>query len=188
MFSKVYRKLVAVAALAVILTVLSPISRGTALDVLGGSLIPATPFDRQVMSAGGLKGHFDILTGSLASSEGLFMQARSMRYVADAPGRDYWQTPEETQARWAGDCEDKALWLFANLKKNGYSKVRLMVGRYRSSDRAFHVWVTLADDHDQVLVLDPTAQKKIWKAQDFGAGYYKALYSFDGVNRYRHDA
>ena len=188
MFSKVYKKSVEVVALAAFCTLLSPIGLGIALDVLGGSVIPATPFDQKLMMAGGLEPTGAMMSGSLMPSDELFRQARSMRYVADPASRDIWQSPDETQARWAGDCEDKALWLFAALKRNGYSNVRLVVGRYRSIDKNFHVWVTMADDTDHVFVLDPTAQKKIWKVTDFGAGTYKALYSFDGVHRYRHNA
>ncbi len=188
MISKVGKKFYLVVVMAVSLWVLSPLGRVTGMDVLGGSLIPATPFDRQLTRAGGFQAHFEVLSGSLQSSEGLFIQAHSMRYIADPSRRDTWQTPEETQARWAGDCEDKALWLFANLKKNGYSNVRLVVGRYRSTDRNYHVWVTMADGQGNVFILDPTIQKKIWRNSDFGEGTYRALYSFDGMNRYRHNA
>jgi hypothetical protein len=159
----------------------------TAENMLGGSVIQATPYDNRLDASGAFSGTAGSVLGSLRPSDDLFMRARSIRYVADAKGNDYWQSPQETQARWSGDCEDKALWLFAELKKNGHSNVRLVVGRFRSTG-GYHVWVTMGDAQGNVWVLDPTAQKKIWKASDFGPGYYKALYSFDGINRYRHDA
>ena len=159
----------------------------TAMDILGGSPIQATPFDRRLDAAGAF-GSFTPFLGSLRSNDDLFLRARSIRYEPDPAGQDYWQTPEETDARWAGDCEDKAIWLFAQLKMNGYSNVRLVVGRYRSIDRSYHVWVTMADPQDDVLILDPTAQKRMWRAGEFGEGFYKPLYSFDGINRYRHDS
>ena len=186
MISKVQHRTLGMAAIAALLILSSP-SLGNALDVFGGSLINRTPFDRQLQMAGGLHTYLGTLSGSLQTSDGLFMQARSMRYVNDPQARDTWQTPEETQTRWSGDCEDKALWLFTNLKQNGYSNVRLVVGRYTSADNALHVWVTMADNEGHVMILDPTIQKKIWSIEDFRAGYYRPLYSFDGINRYRHD-
>ena len=187
MIMKACQKLWRIAALAVMLSFI-PLSAGqAAVDALGGSLIQATPYDQRLNVAGVLS----MAAPSLASfrtSDELFFQARSIRYAADESGRDYWQAPQETQARWAGDCEDKALWLFAELKRNGHSNVRLVVGRYRSMDRGYHVWVTMADNEGHVWILDPTTQKKIWKASDFDKGYYKPLYSFDGINRYRHEA
>lgn len=188
MFNKVHRKLTGMAAIVILVSLLLPAAGQSAMDALGGSLIQATPFDHKLMMAGGFETRFaGIVSGtSLPSSDGLFLQAHSIRYVADPVQQDHWQTPEETQARWAGDCEDKAVWLFAQLKKSGYSNVRLVVGRYRSLDKNYHVWVTMADDSGHILILDPTAQRRVWKNTDFGQEYYKALYSFDGFNRYRH--
>ncbi len=157
------------------------------MDVLGGFWIPATPFDHKMDLAGALYFQPTSPIESIVSIEELFMRAKSIRYVPDPPGEDYWQTPQETQARWAGDCEDKAIWLFAELKKNGYHDLRLVIGRYRSVDKKFHVWLTRIDDENNVLILDPTTQKKIWKASDFEKGFYQPLYSFDGINRYRHE-
>ena len=186
MFRKAYKKSLGIVAIAVLLC-LSGTTGQAFLDVLGGSLIPATPFDSRLASAGAFSYGQSLFPGQIHSSDELFVTARSIRYQADPTGVDRWQSPDETQARWAGDCEDKAIWLFAELKKNGYSDVRLVVGRFRSIDRGLHVWVTLADDQNHVFVLDPTEQRKIWTAADFGKEYYRALYSFDGTYRYRHD-
>ena len=120
--------------------------------------------------------------------ESLFLKAKSIRYVPDKKGQDYWQTPLETEARWSGDCEDKAVWLYAQLKQNGFQDVRLVVGRFRNVSRDFHVWVTLSDSSNDFYVLDPTSQKRLWKSSEFPQGYYHPLYSFDGSNRYKHDA
>ena len=188
MITKAHKKLTKIAAMAAVFSFVSLSVGQAAADSLGGSLTPATPYDQRLNVSGVLSMNAAPMPGSLHSSDELFFQARSIRYVTDKNGRDYWQTPQETQARWAGDCEDKALWLFAELKKNSHVNVRLVVGRYRSIDRNYHVWVTMADNEGHVWVLDPTAQKKIWRSTDFGAGFYRPLYSFDGINRYRHDA
>ena len=185
MIAKARTNLRKATALALLFSLLSLPSGHASVAALGGSVIQATPYDNRFNASGAFSASL-AAAGRVHSSDELFLRARTIRYAKDDTSKDYWQTPEETQARWAGDCEDKALWLFAELKKNGYDEVRLVVGRFRSTG-GYHVWVTMSDGQDNVWVLDPTAQKKIWKASDFGPGYYKAFYSFDGVNRYRHN-
>ena len=188
MINKAYKERLAIVALAALALSALPLASGqAALDILGGYLIQATPFDHKMDSAGALSLHgFAPLLESVRSSDELFIQAHSIRYVPDG-AVDYWQTPEETEQRWAGDCEDKAIWLYARLKQNGYFNARLVIGRYRPTDRSYHVWVSMPDGQNGVFILDPTAQKKIWKSLDFSEGFYRPSYSFDGINRYRHD-
>jgi hypothetical protein len=187
MIAKAYiKEFILGAALAVLASALLAYPGVANIDILGGSLIKATPFDSRIDSAGAF-GAYDF-SGALSntrSGDELFLAARSIRYVSDGKV-DHWQTPQETQTRWSGDCEDKAIWLYAELKHSGYSNVRLVVGRYRSVDKGFHVWVSMADGQGGVYILDPTAQKKVWKSSDFAENYYRPLYSFDGFNRYRH--
>ena len=187
MISKAHKISLGVLAAATLLVALTAGPLQASLDALGGFLIPATPFDQKISSAGALFCNFTPPQGPLLSEEELFFQARSIRYIPDPPGQDYWQTPQETETRWAGDCEDKAIWLYAHLKQNGHANVRLVVGRYRTLDKNYHVWVSMSDGQDGVFILDPTAQKKIWKVSDFTEESYKPLYSFDGMNRYRHN-
>jgi hypothetical protein len=151
-----------------------------------GYLIPTTPFDNKVMSSGAFF-PLDVTASShtLDTSDALFEISRSFRYVSDE-GRDYWQTPEETEAKGSGDCEDKAVWLYVQLKKNNVDSARLVIGRYRSIDRGLHVWVTMTDKDGHMIVLDPSKQKRVWALTDFSEKYYNPIYSFDGFNRYRH--
>jgi hypothetical protein len=186
MIHKVYQKSVAVLALAGCLSMGSAPSLCAMELGIGGRLTRATPFDNKLNSTGTLAGIVPVQ--NVQSADSLFNKAKTFRYVADDPSKDYWQTPQETESRWAGDCEDKAVWLFAQLKKNGYRDVRLVVGHFNRASHGYHVWVTLTDESSgRVCVLDPTSQKRIWKSEDFAEGYYKPLYSFDGSNRYRHD-
>ena len=159
------------------------------LNSFQGISIPATPFDRKISRTGVLTDNpmEDQNRAEQGSFESLFWRARSFRYCADHNG-DYWQTPQETENNGSGDCEDKAVWLYANLKQNGYANVRLVIGKYRSFETRYHVWVTYTDQTGATYLLDPAIQKRVWKAGDFSQGFYKPVYSFDGQNRYRHPA
>ncbi len=182
MFSKVQKKIFAVVVAG--LLGLAPCLHASLL--MQGQIIPATPYDGRMSTAGVLT--IQATLHEAQTMEALFGRAKAFRYQSDAAGDDRWQTPEETESRWAGDCEDKAVWLYAQLKKNGYEGVRLVIGRQNASSRSLHAWVTLNNSDGSFFVLDPTAQKRVWNSNDFLDGSYRPLYSFDGSNRYRHDA
>lgn len=150
------------------------------------NLVRKTPFDNRLQAAGFFKPLQTI--ASLQSNtdlNGLFMEARSFRYVNDAPG-DRWQSPDETDRRRSGDCEDKALWLYARLKQAGYTEVRLVIGRRYASDNGLHAWVAVKDGED-ILILDPVAQKRIWTLRNFSPEEsYVPIFSFNENNRYGH--
>ncbi len=154
-----------------------------------GQLTFSTPFDQKIYSTGIFKNHSGespVLFGNL-DLEQIFNICRTFRYVSDSDG-DYWQSAEETEAKHSGDCEDKAIWLFSRLKMNGYESIRLVIGKYRPVDRQYHVWVTYQDPLGNEYLLDPTKQKHIWTMGQFSSDFYRPIFSFDGVNRYRHTA
>lgn len=117
--------------------------------------------------------------------EDLFWEARRFVYVRDGDG-DYWQSPWLTEVKQAGDCEDKALWLYTRLKAQGFDNIRLVVGHYRAMDKNLHVWIMHRGDDGITRILDPTLQNRVWKLEQFGTGYYHPAYSYDGQVRYRH--
>ena len=56
----------------------------------------------------------------------------AVRYEADQPGADYWQTPQETFRRGAGDCEDFALAWWWTARQWGVGReLRDVVGEAR---------------------------------------------------------
>ena len=151
-----------------------------------GRLVQGTPFDGRMRSAG----CFNLMPNKFVlenrrSIEELFAVARSFRYVGDLDG-DSWQSAEETEARHAGDCEDKAIWLFARLTQNGYYNVLLTVGWYRRFDERLHVWVVCSDKNGNVYLLDPSMQKRIWSLTAIDSGFYKPVYAYDGTNKYQY--
>lgn len=153
--------------------------------IIPGSPVQATPFDGALAKAG----FFDLAPRAAAgtvSIENLFMRARAFRYVHVA-GSLRWQSPEETAMRGSGDCKDKSIWLYSEMIKNGYSDVKLVIGRYRDMDRILHAWLIYTDGNGDTVLLDPTKQKRPWKVGEFSPELYKMLYVFDGNARYRID-
>ena len=152
--------------------------------------VPYTPFDHKIQTA--LKIELgsvvqNIESGSIQkeSIENLFFRAQRFRYVNEGR-KDYWQSPQETELRGAGDCEDKAIWLFKKLKENGYYNVFLIIGKYRSVDPQYHVWVSVSDRQGNTLLLDPATQKRPWSLLAVREGLYRPLYSFDGTQSYKY--
>lgn len=149
--------------------------------------VQATPFDAKLASVGFFnrpKTATEVRTDQPQSVQNLFLVARSFRYSPHAAD-DRWQTPKETSAKGSGNCADKAVWLYTQMKRDGYDNVRLVIGKYNSTDPLFHVWVTYADTAGDIYLLDPTLQRQPWGEGAFPEGVYKALYSFGDGNRYR---
>jgi hypothetical protein len=117
--------------------------------------------------------------------DALFWKARTFAYVRER-GRDEWQAPEVTERRKAGDCEDKALWLYTKLRDAGYENLRLVIGRFRPVDAVYHVWVTYEDGAGVTHLLDPTKQSRVWNLAHVSSGFYRPVFSYDGWVRYRH--
>jgi len=113
--------------------------------------------------------------------------ASRFKYKADRIGADYWQTPHETEKLGMGDCEDKAIWLYSKLIKEGFDNVRLVLGDYRRSKSSVHMWVNWYQD-GQVYILDPTINDGIWKAEQYSKEYYSPSYSFYKDKRWKHNS
>lgn len=111
--------------------------------------------------------------------DNFFWKARRFSY-REEKNRDDWQLPEDTERKRAGDCEDKALWLYAQLRAAGYENLSLVVGRYRSWDASLHVWLTRMDENGNVFILDPTVQNKVWPRNAFHPGFYQPIFLLGG--------
>ena len=149
-----------------------------------GSPVSATPFDVKLNSIG----FFNeptltyASTGHAQSIENLFLTARAFRYVHSA-FNDRWQTAEETATKRSGDCKDKAVWLYAQLRRNGYHNVHLVIGKYRPNETVFHAWVTCVDESGNAYLLDPSLQKGPKEIWDFSEKLYRPIYSFGGSDK-----
>ncbi len=67
--------------------------------------------------------------------------------------QDYWQTPDETNKRRGGDCDDFGIWLIDYLASHGCRDVmRLCAGRVPQGN---HVWVEIITEENRFWC-DPT--------------------------------
>ena len=98
---------------------------------------------------------------------------------------DRWQLPAETERRGAGDCEDKAIWLYAKLIEKGFHNIRLVVGKYRIDQPTYHAWVAYYRA-GRVYILDPTKAGRLWRITHYPRGFYRPLYSYSKKNRWCH--
>jgi hypothetical protein len=143
-----------------------------------GCLIETTPFYQKLQSAG----VFDVPATRENSGrpvELLFRIARSIRYNRDKTKHDLWQSADETSKFLRGDCEDKAIWLYTTLRREGYQDVSLHIGKYGPTSQKFHMWVTYVDG-GRTLLLDPTMQRRAWDVNAFSEKFYRSNHILTG--------
>ena len=145
----------------------------------------STPYDHKNALTEVLRGPYpQTVYSPVESVDRLFWKAKRFSYNEEKKGDD-WQFPRETEKKQAGDCEDKALWLYARLREAGHKNLILAVGKHRSLDKGYHMWLMRVDEDGSVLILDPTIQNRIWPLTAFEPGLYQPLFLFDGTQRYR---
>ena len=114
--------------------------------------------------------NFACVSGRLDSA---MRQAAEIRYVDDEGG-DYWQSPAETIARGAGDCEDQAIYLHYLLGLKGLrSEVVFGIENLKHVESG-HVWVEYPAD-GETYVLDPTRRLMRVRSKLPVWQYYPAL-------------
>lgn len=73
-----------------------------------------------------------------------------VRYQAEQPGQDHYQTPKETRERGTGDCEDIAIAKYWELHKQGLHP-QLMYCLWDNPKRS--EWVDIPNDRDKRRML-----------------------------------
>ncbi len=173
--------------LALALSVQKKILVLTAFVLLSGSLIGCTTLS---------PGHYDHIGVSTTKTpyddrykkvRKYLKTASKFKYKADGVGADYWQLPFETERLGRGDCDDKAIWLYSKLLKEGFDDVRLVLGNYKSGEFSVHMWVNWYHN-GQVYILDPTINNGIWRAEEYSMDYYKPYYSFHRDKKWKHSS
>ncbi len=142
-------------------------------------LIQSSPFYHRLLGAG----VFDAVPGRVADprpAQLLFRVARGLRYSSDRAKTDKWQSADETTKNYGGDCEDKAIWLYTQLRRDGYRDVALHIGKYAPSSKKFHMWVSYVDEADRTILMDPTIQIKPWDVTKFSEKNYRSSHILTG--------
>jgi hypothetical protein len=148
--------------------------------VFGSScFIQTTPFFNRLETAG----VFDVPAIHAETPKPmilLFRMALSFHYAHDAKKEDNWQSADETTKYFSGDCEDKAIWLYTHMRRNGYKDVSLHIGKYAPSSRKLHMWVSYVDNDRKTMLLDPTNQRKPWTVESFPSKLYRSKHILNG--------
>ena len=84
-----------------------------------------------------------------------FKKARKIKYKAEDIGKDYWQTPKETEEKGKGDCEDIAIYLYDLLKKEGIESEVVTGLMMEAAYFTMHVWNEYEHNKEKII-LDAT--------------------------------
>ena len=115
-------------------------------------------------------------------------KAQNFSYISDQKHfnkEDYWQNPDEIEISKAGDCEDKSLWLYSKLIEEGYTDIRLVIGKYAVDNTNTHVWVEWYNDGD-IFILDGTQNYGLQTLSSLPVWLYKPLYSYYKDQKWKH--
>ena len=142
-------------------------------------LIQSSPFYQRLLSAGVFNIE-PIHVDSQQPVQLLFRIARGLRYNSDHSKTDKWQSADETTRNYGGDCEDKAIWLYTQMRRNGFHETALHIGKYAPSSKKFHMWVSYVDEAGRTILMDPTIQIKPWEVSRFSEKNYKSSHILTG--------
>ncbi len=116
-----------------------------------------------------------LLAGCTApTAQDAWRVACDIEYTPEPAGQDYWQHPSITLTLGTGDCEDKALLLWHQLKQAGVKDVNFCVGIVHPIFApGGHAWVEIGRG-GLAIVLDPTQEfmQPRWMLSDMA--YMKA--------------
>jgi hypothetical protein len=141
-----------------------------------------TPYDRYMGSVRAVISNLEIHESSMVLAARLMKTGRRFKYCVSDPYRA--DPPTVTEARKAGDCKSKALWLYDNL---GDSNALFVIGKAEKRARNSHAWVYWRYD-DRWWILDCTERSDPIAADSVSADRYVPYYSFGKSGAYRHKA
>jgi hypothetical protein len=141
-----------------------------------------TPYDRYLGTVRSVIANLDGSSPTMASACELVREGRRFRYLASDPYRA--QPPSITEARQAGDCKSKALWLYGHL---GDPSAFYVIGKLERRSRTSHAWVYWRHD-GQWWILDPTDRATPIAADSVSSSRYVPYYSYSKAGAFRHPA
>ena len=141
-----------------------------------------TPYDRYLGSVRTVIANLELRETTMAQAARLMKEGHRFKYCVCDPYRA--DPPALTEARRAGDCKSKALWLYDNL---GDRNALFVIGKAEQRARTSHAWVYWRND-DRWWILDCTERADPIAADSVSSDRYVPYYSFGKGSAYRHKA
>lgn len=146
--------------------------------------VPKTPYDHQMVRVSvALASRATMQKPSSISSLALNEWMTELRAIPYHYSK-YWQTPAEVDDAEATDCKGKALALYAKMRGNGATNLRLVIGKHHIYDTVTHAWLEWENTAGS-FVLDPTFNEAPVRTAELDPMIYLPIYAYDGVRKYR---
>jgi len=140
----------------------------------------STPYDRYMAPVHRVLRSLNGQPPSFEKVAALTRKGYNFRYVYDEPYVA--PLPQVTEARRAGDCKAKSLWL-ANAMND--PSVRYVIGKARRTSKISHAWL-MWKYKGQWWILDPTNTPKPIPAASASPDEYIVFYTYDRNGSYKH--
>ncbi len=146
--------------------------------------VSATPYDRQMNRV------YPVLTSTNGQCPSQILLSVAVNHwmtelhAMPYQYSKYWQTPAEVDFAQAADCKGKAVALYAQMRRNGATNVRVVVGKRQIYNTITHAWLEW-ETKEGSYVLDPTFNEMPTKTTQLDAMTYIPLYAYDGEHKYR---
>lgn len=141
-----------------------------------------TPYDRYHGPVRQVLGRCGEATVSVETVRSQLRTARRFRYYYDASNPYIPALPEVTEAKHAGDCKAKSLWL---AQKIGDSHSRYVVGKATTHSRISHAWL-LWPKSGVWYAADPTMESDLLRADRIVGRKLFPQYSYSGHGAFIH--
>jgi len=145
--------------------------------------VASTPYDHQMTPISGvlnsLPRRLPDQTTSLANLNQWMISLRAIPYQYSIQ----WKTPAQVNSAAAADCKGKAMMLYANMRANGATHVRFVIGKHHVDDMRTHAWLEW-DTIAGTFLLDPTFNSTVERATEHDSTTYIPLYAYDGARKY----
>jgi len=141
-----------------------------------------TPYDRYLGSVRTVINNLELRDPTMLTAARMMKEGRRFRYCVCDPYRA--DPPALTEARRAGDCKSKALWLYDNL---GDGNALFVIGKAQKRARTSHAWVYWRWD-ERWWILDCTERSDPIAADSVSSDRYVPYYSIGKGGSYRHKA
>jgi hypothetical protein len=141
-----------------------------------------TPYDPYLSTVRSVIARLDDRNASMLTACELVREGRRFRYLITDPYRA--QPPAVTEARRAGDCKSKALWLYDHL---GDPDAYFVIGKLERRSRNSHAWVYWRCN-GRWWILDPTDRGTPISAESVSPSRYVPYYSYSRAGTFRHEA